>query len=199
MCHLIETICIESGQARLLPYHAARMQQSRQALFGLRNPIDLQNALAPRLGDCQQGLYKCRIVYREQIEEVTFSPYQRPQVRSLKKVYSNSIEYFHKYADRDALHQLYLQRETYNDVLIIKNGWVTDMYIGNLLFFDGQQWFTPDTPLLRGVQRQYLLDEKLISAAKIRESDLENFHSFKFINAMNPFEASAGVDIRHIH
>ena len=199
MSRLLETLCIENGQIRLLPYHAARMQRSRHELLKLSVPIDLQAALLPLLRNYPEGLFKCRMLYGREIEEIHILPYQRPQIGSMKKVYSDSIEYAHKYEERAALHALYEQKEACDDILIIKDGWVTDTYIGNLLLFDGADWWTPDTPLLRGVQRQYLLDRGRIKTAAIRESELGSFQAFKFINALNPFEASSAVPVNHIH
>ncbi len=199
MSRLLETLCIENGQIRLLPYHAARMQRSRRELLKLTIPLDLQAALLPLLSDFQEGLYKCRVLYEREIEEINILPYQRPQISFLKKVCSDSIDYAHKYEERAALHALYQQKEACDDILIIKNGWVTDTYIGNLLLFDGEHWYTPDKPLLRGVQRQYLLDRGRIRTAAIRERELSSFQAFKFINALNPFETSVAVPISHIH
>ncbi|MFP4095885.1 MAG: aminotransferase class IV [Cyclobacteriaceae bacterium] len=198
MSRLLETLCLENGQVHLLPYHAARMQRSRRELWGLNTPLDIQAALLPLLKDYQKGLYKCRVLYGREIDDINFIPYQRPQIRSLKKVYSEHIEYAHKYEERTALHMLYQQKGSCDDILIIKNGWVTDTYIGNLLLFDGQQWWTPDQPLLQGVQRQYLLDQGRIQTAAIRETDLPGFQAFKFINALNPFKTSAAVPIAGI-
>lgn len=199
MSRLLETLCIENGQVQLLPYHAARMQRSRRELLQSQIPLDLQAVLLPLLRDYQEGLYKCRVLYGKGIDEIQFSPYQRPQIRSLKKVHNNSITYAHKYEDRTALHELYQQKGTCDDILIIKDGWVTDTYVGNFLLFDGKQWWTPDKPLLQGVQRQYLLDRGFIRQAAIRESELGNFQAFKFINALNPFDATATVPVSQIH
>jgi 4-amino-4-deoxychorismate lyase len=199
MSRLLETLCLENGQLRLLPYHTARIQRSRRALLQLTVPLNLQAALLPFLIHYPKGLYKCRVLYSRGIDEVHFSPYQRPQIRSLKKIYSNNITYDHKYEERAALRALYQQKEECDDILIIKDGWVTDTYIGNLLLFDGKQWLTPDKPLLRGVQRQYLLEQGFIRSVPVRENELESFQAFKFINALNPFEASAAMPIRRIY
>jgi len=198
MCRLLETICIEDGQAPLLPYHAARIQRSRYDLLGRQDILDLQLVIAPLLSLHPRGLFKCRVLYHQRIEKVDILPYQRPQICSLKKVYDDNVDYAFKYENRNHLQQLYSQRGNCDDILIIKNGWVTDTYIGNLLLYDGQHWWTPNTELLKGVQRQYLLDRGIVRTASVREHDLINFQCFRFINALNPFETSEDCDISKI-
>ncbi len=56
--------------------------------------------------------------------------------------------------------------------LCVKNGLVTDCTIGNLVFFDGTGWVTPDQPLLKGTKRQALLDRKLVRKKRSGEGTL---------------------------
>ncbi len=69
--------------------------------------------------------------------------------------------------------------------MIIKNGKVTDCSIGNLIFRLGNQWLTPDTPLLAGTQREKLLQEGKIRETTIYAKDIEKFDEIRLINAMN--------------
>jgi len=199
MSRLLETICIEDGQAPLLPYHAERMQRSRYQLLKAKDALDLEAAISPLLSQNPRGLFKCRILYSRQIEEISCTPYQRPVIRSLKKVYCNDIDYAHKYEERSLLKQLYQRKQSCDDIIIIKNGWVSDTYIGNIMLYDGRGWYTPDTPLLCGVRRQYLLNQGQVRPVDIREQDLKKYQAFTFVNAMNPFVPSVVQDIRHIH
>ena len=77
------------------------------------------------------------------------------------------------------------QRGSYDEIIIIKNGKVTDCSIGNLIFRQGKKWYTPDSPLLLGTQREKLLREGKIQETTIFQEDIINFDEIKIINAMN--------------
>ncbi len=56
-------------------------------------------------------------------------------------------------------------------------------YTGIFGTFDGENWMTPDTPLLKGTRRQALLDLRLITERTITERDLPCFQKVGIINA----------------
>jgi 4-amino-4-deoxychorismate lyase len=87
---------------------------------------------------------------------------------------------------------------TADDILIIKNGFITDTSFSNIAFFDGTQWFTPFTYLLNGTQRQHLLRQGAIVETEITPSDLKQFRYAKLINAMLDLETSPLIDIQNI-
>lgn len=62
---------------------------------------------------------------------------------------------------------------------------MTDCSIGNLAFRKGGQWFTPNTPLLQGTQRTYLLQSGQLQEIEIRQEQLEQFDEIRVINALN--------------
>ena len=62
---------------------------------------------------------------------------------------------------------------------------MTDCSIGNLILRQGKKWYTPDTPLLLGTQREKLLREGKIQETTIFQEDIANFDEIKIINAMN--------------
>ncbi len=113
-------------------------------------------------------------------------------VESFKLFYSD------KWENRKKINELFAQKGNCDDVLIIKNGWVTDSSYANILFFDREQWWTPSTPLLAGTQRAKLLEEKRIFERPIRPSDLKKYQSFKLVNAMIPFDLAKIIPISHI-
>jgi 4-amino-4-deoxychorismate lyase len=134
-----------------------------------------------------QGLQKARVVYDENgITERSFAPYSIRKINSIAIVEGNDISYSWKSTDRSALMRLREKAPDYDEVIIIKNGCVTDTSYTNLCFFDGKEWLTPDTPLLRGTMRQKLLDEGIIREARILKTDLHKFQSVSLINAMMP-------------
>ncbi len=183
MPQLLESIKVHNGRWHNLSYHEERIHRAQQDLFGKVTIARLADQLIlPEY--TQRGLYKCRVLYGREIEHIEFLPYHPRPVRTLRRVHCNPIDYAHKYADRSVLNELFARREGCDDVLIIKNGRVTDTSYANIIFYDGQRWVTPAAPLLHGTQRQYLLDQGIISEKTIREADLATFQQFRLINAL---------------
>ena len=56
----------------------------------------------------------------------------------------------------------------------------------NIALYDGEQWFTPPTPLLCGTMRQRLLDCGLLQKREIMVSDIPNYQYISLFNAMIP-------------
>jgi 4-amino-4-deoxychorismate lyase len=157
------------------------MNAARAELFNAGTAIQLEKeALIP--DEFKKGLYRCRITYSEKIDRIEFMPVLPRIFNSLKIIHHDQIDYHLKFADRSVLNELFAQRGNADEVIIIKNGMVTDCTIGNLVFYNGIEWITPDTPLLKGIQRQVLLDRVLITAKKIREKDLLHFQKAGIIN-----------------
>lgn len=180
MSLLLETIKIENGKPANLQWHNQRFNKARKELFSLPD-LDLESQLViPE--SCRTGIFRCRILYGKTIDNIEFSPYQARTIERLQIVHDDSIEYPYKYADRSKLQALYDQRGRADEIIIVKKGLVTDCFIGNLVFSDGQTWWTPDRPLLPGTQRQKLLAEGQIHEAGITESDLVSFKEIGIIN-----------------
>jgi len=198
---LLETIRFENGKFLNLERHTVRMNRSRKALFGRNDKIDLEAVLKTAASTSFQGsaaagsLFKCRVVYTHDVEKIEFVPYQLPNIRSLKIVRDDNIDYAFKYLDRSSLEQLYDQRGKCDDILIVKNGLITDTFFANILFFNGKNWITPAHPLLKGTQRQYLLETGQVIPADIRISDLKHFRKARLVNAMIQFEDIIDVKI----
>ena len=173
------------------------MQRACAALWGQTLTFDLSKTILvpPK---AQSGLFKCRILYRQTIDSITFTPYHWQPITSLRRVYCNHIDYAHKYENRDLLQQLAAQRGECDDVLIIKDGLVTDTSYANIAFSDGQRWYTPAHPLLLGTQRQRLLDRGLITETVITEQNLTRYAYFQVINAFHALgdSISSTKDIR---
>lgn len=183
MSRLIESICLKDGVFYRLPYHQARMDKSVLEVFHRVNTILLKDILNTQPHPTK-GLFKCRIVYDTAILSIEVLPYTITPVTTLKIVEGNTIDYAYKYADRSALHQLFELREGCDDILIVKNGLLSDSYYSNILLFDGHHWITPNTPLLKGTMRQALLNDGKIKEATIQLADLRLFKKVKLINAM---------------
>ena len=82
------------------------------------------------------------------------------------------------------LTDLLAQKGNSDDILIVRDGLITDTSFSNIVFSDGDKWFTPEEPLLEGTTRNRLLAEAKIHTAPVRPGDLGQFNTFRLINAM---------------
>lgn len=193
----IETIRLANGQLSNIRFHNHRLNHTREVCFGekeqwnLAQLIDIQKVY-------HKGLFKCRVTYGEKIEKIEFEPYRPRLVQSLRLLTDNTIEYHFKYQNRARLNALFAQRGDADDVLIIKNGFVTDTSYANIVFWNGEQWITPDTFLLAGTQRTRLLEEEVIVEQKIRAQDLPKYSHARLINSMLDFGTTPNILIKNI-
>lgn len=197
MCQLVESIKLKDGNFLNLEYHQNRMNRSMVEWYPEAAVIPLASAISVP-ADCASGVYKVRVLYRETIEKIEITPYLFRSVKSLKIVHHETIDYHLKYTDRQILQELYARRGICDDIIIVKNGLVTDSFAANLLFFDGKKWITPTTPLLKGTQRQFLLDRGIISEQEIREDEVKTYQKVGLINAMIDFDEMPVISIEKI-
>ncbi len=186
MCRLLETIKLENGVLYNMKYHNLRFNNARKNLFGISGEIDLKKIISIP-DECKCGIFRCRVTYSETIEKNEFIPHVPKTINSLKLVTDNEIEYSYKYADRKRLSALFEQRGTCDEIIIIKNGLVTDCSIGNLIFWDGRKWWTPSTPLLNGTQRMRLLEEGLVFEKEIPAGHIFSYQKAGIINVFYGF------------
>ena len=196
MCLLIETIRIENGRLLNMTFHNERFNRSRKELFGIK-PESMLEGLISIPKNLPLGKIKCRVVYSREIKAVTFTPYILRKIQTLQLVVANSVEYRYKFQDRHQLEKL-TQNIIADDILIIKNGLITDTSYANIIFWDGIKWITPSSPLLAGTMRSRLLQEGKIQTCEIKKSDLRLFKSAKIINAMIGLEESPVICIKNI-
>lgn len=186
---MIETIQIRNGRALHLRYHQQRFDEARRQLFGICESMLLEELLqVPKA--FQYGIVKCRITYAEAIETIEWEPYMPRVVKSLQLVNADAVSYPFKYADRSAIHELMLQRGRCDDILMVKNGLITDTSYSNVALSDGSRYYTPASPLLAGTCRARLLEEGRIELADIAPRDLKHFRSVLLLNAMLDWETS---------
>lgn len=192
MSPYIETIRLQEGVLVNLSYHQERFERTRFQELGLSSHPRLDQFIQVPDG-LDQGIFKCRILYGNEIERIEYEPYVIPQVSSLKVVYADHIVYNYKYSKRSGLEELYNRRGACDDILIVKEGCVSDSYYANTVFWDGRDWFTPDTPLLSGTKRAYLLDQGLLQLARITPKNLIDYLKIGLINAMNDLDEGPEV------
>ena len=86
-----------------------------------------------------------------------------------------------------------------DDILVVKKGQISDSFYANVVFWDGKEYITPDTPLLPGTMRASLLNKGLIREDSISPDDLSKFAGIKLINAMYDLQVAAELPIKAIH
>jgi len=181
-----EAIRMEDGKLHNLNYHQKRIDATlRRFWHNEHNDINLQSALSHIMP--QDGIYKIHIEYNgEGISEITQSEYKIRDIRSLRLVNADDAEYSYKYADRSALMKLQQSRQDSDEVIIVRNGCLTDTSYSNIALHNDSGWFTPDKPLLPGTMRRSLIDQGLLSATEITLDNLNNYDTICLINAMMP-------------
>jgi len=187
MCLLFETIKIAGSKIFNLPLHNERMNRSRYALFGVKDLIKIEDYIEVP-PESENKIIRCRVIYGISVQSVEYSQYIARNIKTLKLIEGGNIDYNYKLLDRSNLNAL-LDNKIADDILIIKNGYITDCSFANIVFFDGKRWITPSTPLLRGTMREMLLRKGVISESVITVNDLQRYSHFKLINAMLGFEA----------
>lgn len=198
MYRLVESIRIENGRLQLLELHSRRISAAMRQLFGTRLEDSLESIIEipPFIGETR---YKCRLTwspaegFQYQIE-----PYLQRKISSLKLIKLDEIDYKYKTDQRQQLDAAFLMREQCDDVMIVKNNCITDTWASNLLFYNGNDWVTPDTPLLRGVQRTYLLESNRIIETRITVEDLHQYQKIKLINALIDFERAPEIPMENL-
>lgn len=198
MSRFIETIQLLNGELLNLEFHQQRFERTRSEALALKNHPQLVELIRVPPG-LEPGILKCRVLYQKEIELIEFEPYTARKVRSLKLVYSDSIDYGFKYADRTELGLLFQERGDCDDILVVKKACVSDSFYANVVFWNGASWVTPDTPLLPGTMRAKLLADGLIQESRITVEDLSRYQKLKLINAMNDLRKAPEIPIDSIH
>lgn len=193
MYPFFESIHILDGVALQLEYHQKRMARTIAAHNGL--PIFL-NQLLVGTSFPQKGVYKWRLQYNilgEIFSEIT--PYQYVTPGFFKVAAADHIAYKYKYQNREPICSLVLQSKA-QDIIMTKNGYLTDTSYANIVLSDGSQWYTPKHPMLLGTQLAYCLEQDWVIPIEISIKDLKKFPFFKTINAMLPFISSPTLETK---
>jgi 4-amino-4-deoxychorismate lyase len=172
------------------------MNRTRRELFHSSDEINLSNII--KIPDAlSSALYKCRVIYTNTIHDIEFHAYRIKPVNALKVVYDDSIEYEYKFEDRRDLLK-HIDKEGTAEILIVKNGLITDTSYANIVLSDEIKFITPSRPLLKGTKREKLLGEGGIIEHEIKLSDLNTFKYAYLINAMIDLEDKIRIPIKDI-
>lgn len=197
MFPLFESVCVVNGVIQHAAWHQRRYEAACRALFQQAPAIPLLADISIP-DENQRGKYKLKIQYDQTNRQWQFDPYTDKRIGSLQLVQDDSIDYRLKYTDRNCLNEHFQQRGSCDDVLIVKNGCITDSSYCNIVLFDGQSWYTPAIPLLCGTARERLLAENRIKKASVRPEQIPHFKGFKLINALRDFDELATEPIENI-
>ena len=202
MSRLVESLMVKNGWFYNLDLHEDRMNNAMAKVYGNTEFIELEDILYTKYtqwmqtqtDDILRGKVKCRVLYEKEVIDVEFAPYVMRTIKSMKVVYSDSINYTVKTEDRSALNELYTQRGDCDDIIIVKNGMVTDAWAANILFFDGEEWFTSRSPLLEGTKRRLLIKLEMIKEIDIKVEDIKKYQKIRLVNAMIDFEDEVDIE-----
>jgi len=199
MSLLLETIKVVNKNLVNVSLHNERMNRSRYELLGCKNELNL-GELIEIPSDITKDIYKCKVIYSDTIKDVEFRMYAPRNIEQLRLAYCDEIDYSHKYLERTVFKKLLIKNncKEEEDILIIKNGRVTDTSYSNIALFDGKEWYTPKFPLLKGIKRARLILDKRIIEKDILAEDLKNYEKIILINAMLEFDLDKAYPTRNI-
>lgn len=192
-----ESIRIEDGQLQNTKYHLQRMMLTCLGAFGSFKFSHLfEDFIIPE--EFRDEISKLKLYYNESRWDFEIFSYQRKPVESLQMVDAKDLIYERKYTQRLAIEELTRDKGQCDDILIIKEGLVTDTSIANIVFFHDNVLLTPADCLLAGTERQRLLKEGIADAVRIRTEDIPYFDGFCIINAMNPLGCRPVSPVKNI-
>lgn len=169
-----------------LEYHQKRISRT------IAKNITLLDYIYPISSD----LLKCKVTYNDdEIINVSFSSYKKRSIKKLKLICDNTIEYKFKYENRDHLELLFAQKENADDIIIIKNGLITDTTIANIAILIDDRWITPKIPLLFGTTRQRYIDNGTLKEENISVPQLQKAKKIALLNAMIDFDIIEDFEI----
>ena len=186
MCRFVESIKLKDGVFYRLQLHQQRVNKAFETFYPTCEPVNVVETLFQTVFP-QEGVSKCRLVYDSDLQSLDIAPYVRREIRSLKLVETTQESLPYKPEDRTEFNAAFAQRGGCDDVLLFKDGLLTDTSYCNIALYDGENWYTPRTPLLYGVNRMQLLSESKLMEKDIKASELMNFQYISLFNAMIEF------------
>jgi len=186
----LETVKIVNGELVNFDLHLMRMAKTLNYHYSafytatlLKNLSIAAQQIA--VSQCSEAIvFKMRIVYTCNDYSISADPYFAKSVQSLKIVHNDAIDYSFKYEDRSRLTSLLQLRENCDDIMICKNGFITDTSFSNIVFKKYGSYFTPSHFLLNGIKRMQLVSNGFIKEKEITLHNIKEYESFNLINAM---------------
>ncbi len=186
MYKFLESIQLNDGKFKRLLYHQARVNCVFETYFRDKTSINLEEFLS-KYQSPTRGVFKCRLIYDYNVQSVEFQQYTMRNIETLQLVETDMESAFYKSENREKLNQAFSQRGNCDDVILVKEGLLTDASYCNIALYNGDKWITPRIPLIYGVNRTELLENKIINEGDIRVDDLKNYSIIRLFNAMIEF------------
>lgn len=186
MSLFIESIKYADGSFSRMNLHQQRIDRVFEEYFPAKKPFQLADIPLMRLFH-KPGIYKCRIVFDTDIRNIELLPYKKREINSLQLVETSIPACIGKPADRLQLDEAFSGRKMCDDVIIVRDGYLTDSYYANIALWDGKNWVTPALPIIYGVQRQWLLNNHLITERQIQVDEIYQYSKIRLFNAMIEF------------
>lgn len=198
MYRFLESVRIECGLPVNLSYHITRMMKAVPANYHMQELIQNLPDILKVSDLLKDTVVKARLLYDETGYSVEFLPYHKKQIDQLILKSGDNIRYNHKFTDRLQLEQLREGLAETAEVLIVKNGRLTDTSYCNIALFDGNEWVTPVYPLLKGTQRQLLLDNGIIKRKNVTAAEVNQYQKIRLFNALIPWAEATELSVKNI-
>ena len=164
-------------------YHIEYHQQRMAKVVGLN--FNLQDYIYPP----SNKLLKCKLTYDEDgIIDISYDRYTPCEIKIFKFILDDTIEYKYKSTSREKIDILFNQRDNADEIIIIKNGLITDTSIANIAIYNGIHWITPRSPLLEGTTRARLLENRKLIVKDISIDEFKKANKIAIMNAMIDFK-----------
>lgn len=195
----LETICIRDGIPQHLEWHQRRVDDTLRHFFPAHRHSRILVKCIELPVAYQKGIVRCRIVYDAHLVTIRYFHYTIRNIRSLKLMeIPEGMDYMYKYADRKMIEDLYNLRGDADDILMTRDGWITDTSIANIAFSKNGRWYTPSIPLLAGTTWKRLVKSGKLMTRPIHSTHLSGFDNFKIFNAMRDWEDTEETPIVNI-
>lgn len=181
-----ETIKCDDYEVFNLEYHKRRISNTISKNFALEEYIYPPN----------EKLLKCKVIYnRDDILDITYDIYTPREIARFKIIEENNIIYDKKSTNRTIINSLFSKKGLSDEIIILKNGLITDTSIANIAIYYDNHWITPDKPLLLGTTRERYIDNGFLKKKDITIDMIKNCEKIALLNAMIDFKISYKFDI----
>ena len=187
MFPFFESISLRKARIENLEEHQHRVDRTFYKFYPNKKVLQLKEFLS-KMELPEQGHYKLKISYHYDHQLCQFQRYEAQKFENFILIHSNELNYNFKFTDRQLIEHYKRNLKPNEEIIMLKNNFITDASFANLIFYDGKKWWTPTSYLLPGTMRSALLKQNKIQEAEINIHDLARFEKFALINALNPLE-----------
>ncbi|HIP55975.1 MAG TPA: branched-chain amino acid aminotransferase [Arcobacter sp.] len=181
-----ETIKCDDYKVFNLEYHKKRMANTVGKNFSLEEYIYPNS----------HELLKCKVIYTSNdIIDISYDKYTAKNITSFKLIYDDNIDYSFKSFNREDINSLLLKKESADEIIIIKNGLLTDTSIANIAIYLDDVWITPIKPLLHGTTKNRYIDNNILIQKDITVEMLLRSKKIALLNAMIDLKILDNFDI----